>query len=501
VAALSSGFPSAQTLVAVEVEDRLALAVGAAPAGGKPRIADLDEFLLLQIARLAYAVRGPLAIETETELAERYPRIHKAFGGTAGSLYAVPLEDGEGDRVGAVTLLFAGDCALSDAERSLVAAQVEQAAQALVRAGKFERQHDVAVQLQRSLLSDDLPDRESIDVAVRYHAGAAGLEVGGDWYDAVRRPDGIVHLTVGDVAGRGLLAAALMGQLRNAFRAYAYDHTSPAEIVRRLTRHIGSDEMATTVCIAVDPYTRELAYAAAGHPPALLLDRESGATQRLGDVSSPPLGFAQPGGVTEVRLVMPERVTLVAYTDGLVERRDSGIEEGIRLLESIVRGTPALDADGLADSVIAEIVTRRGIEDDVALLVASLAEVPWRMAIEIPADPAVLVDMRRRVAGWLTLRGVREDERADVVLAVSEACNNAVEHAYEQSDGTIELVLEHRGELLEISVQDFGNWRPVRPTHDRGRGTWIMKSVMDDADVTHDQRGTHVTLARRLTRR
>ena len=97
--------------------------------------------------------------------------------------------------------------------------------------------------------------------------------MGGDWYDAVRRPDGIVHLSVGDVIGKGIGAAMLMGRHRNAFRAYAYECASPAEIVRRMIRHVDSDEMIITVaCVSFDPYTRELTYACAGHLPPLLID-------------------------------------------------------------------------------------------------------------------------------------------------------------------------------------------------------------------------------------
>ena len=88
--------------------------------------------------------------------------------------------------------------------------------------------------------------------------------MGGDWYDVVRRGDGIMHLTVGDVAGRGIRAAVLMGQLRNAFRAYALEFTSPGELIRCLARHLGEDQMATTVCVTIDPYTREYSYASAG---------------------------------------------------------------------------------------------------------------------------------------------------------------------------------------------------------------------------------------------
>ena len=113
-------------------------------------------------------------------------------------------------------------------------------------------------------------------VAAHYRAGALNTRVGGDWYDIVRRPDGVLHLTVGDVAGRGIDAAISMGQLRNAFRAYALEHVSPAAIVDRLARHVPEDEMATMVCATFDPLTRELTYSTAGHLPPLLVDREQG---------------------------------------------------------------------------------------------------------------------------------------------------------------------------------------------------------------------------------
>ena len=134
----------------------------------------------------------------------------------------------------------------------------------------------MAVSLQRSLLAQDLPAIDGVELLGRYQAGSAGMEVGGDWYDVVRRSDGIVHITVGDVAGRGIPAAVLMGQMRNAFRAYAYDHASPAELLRRMGRHITGDEMATAVCLTLDPYTQELTYASAGHPPPLLAERADG---------------------------------------------------------------------------------------------------------------------------------------------------------------------------------------------------------------------------------
>ena len=120
------------------------------------------------------------------------------------------------------------------------------------------------------------------------------------------------------------------------------------------------------------------------------------------------------------------------------------------------------------------------------------------MAIEVPSDPAVMRSVRLRVGTWLERRGVGDDQRADTVLAITEACNNAIEHGYRGQGGTIRLTLEHRGGTLAISVEDEGMWREPRPDPTRGRGLVIMRSTMHRADVTPGKRGTRVELELRL---
>jgi serine phosphatase RsbU (regulator of sigma subunit) len=248
--------------------------------------------------------------------------------------------------------------------------------QARRRRTRYEQEHAVAITLQRSLLSA-IPVIDDIDSAARYQAGSTGLEVGGDWYDVVQRPDGIVNITVGDVAGRGVAAAALMGQLRNAFRAYAHDHTAPAEIMWRLIRHMGEDEMATAICMTVDPASRRLTYASAGHPPPLLRDDDTGAVTALEFAQAPPLGFAAPEAVIEAELTLPRRATILAYTDGVIERRDRVIDEGIeRLATAFGAADPNLSADELADRLIREVAEATAADDDIALLVLRLLAEP-----------------------------------------------------------------------------------------------------------------------------
>jgi serine phosphatase RsbU (regulator of sigma subunit) len=293
-----------------------------------------------------------------------------------------------------------------------------------VQQQRYEREHEVATTLQRSLLAD-VPAIDGVEAAARYEAGATGLEVGGDWYDVVRRPDGIVHATVGDIAGHGVAAAALMGQLRNAFRAYAYEHATPSAVLSRLLRHIDGDEMATAICLTLDPYTRELAYASAGHPPALLRDDGGGGVTRLDGGHSPLLGVVQRRPIPEARMELSRPATIVAYTDGLVEQRREIIDDGIGRLEAALASAgDARSAGALADDLLREVagVTAR---DDIALLVLRYAGVPDRVDIELPRDDAALARTRARLHRWPEGRGIAGAARAaaehELDAAVAEA--------------------------------------------------------------------------------
>jgi serine phosphatase RsbU (regulator of sigma subunit)/anti-sigma regulatory factor (Ser/Thr protein kinase) len=489
-------------MLALELDDGLGLSLSATSDDDLRRRLAGHEDVLIDAAGLAYSARGAVAMETENEFRERLPELCSLLHGVSRSMYTTALmtRQGTGPCVGSLVLFFPDERRLADEERTLIDAHADQAAEALARARVTEREHEAAVQLERSLLAEQLPQADGVAFAGRYRAGSTALEVGGDWYDAVRRPDGIIHLSVGDVAGRGLAAAALMGQLRTAFRAYAFDLTSPAEILRRLIRHVSGDEMATAVCITVDPYTRELVYASAGHvPPLMAAGGES--VSILDHEGAPPLGFASARAFHDERVRVPRDATILAYTDGLIERRDRSLDDGLKLLVAATASASGLDAGATADSILRDVVGTLATGDDVALLVVRIAEVPARMAIEIPAAPAELSRLRRRVLQWLELRGLGGEERSDAVLALSEACNNAIEHGYaNNTDGTIVIALEHASGVLQIVVEDEGAWDVSAPASDRGRGIPIMRRLMDSTEFEVDESSTRVTLERRLER-
>ena len=494
--ALATEFPASTALVGMNE--------GAEPDGGTVTVTrgsgssiDLDDRTATAIAQAIGDTGGsPLVLETHQSLHSLFAPFGVAVVG-GRSLYGVPLVDRSGSVEGAAALAFGAQYAVSDTDLTLLRAHADQAAQALVRVRRHEQEHDVAVLLQESLLPDELPDVDGVRLAAHYRSGVAGTNAGGDWYDVVRRPDGITHFSVGDVAGRGIRAAVSMGQLRNAFRAYALEHVSPAAVVQRMARHVERDGMATMVCVTFDPLTYDLSYSSAGHVPPLLIDLEKRSFERLEDSASvPPLGWFGEGATSEKRASVAPAMSLALYSDGLVERRGVSLDDSIDGVGAAILSSPA----GPEEAVRAVVGTLAGAEqgDDVALLLLQFQETPSAIRIQIPAEPLLLRELRRRVGRWLTLRGVDASARDATLLALSEACNNAIEHGYRDRPGTINLVFRHEDSSLEIRVADNGEWREPEPDSSRGRGMLIMRSLMDDADVVWSQDGTEVVLGQRL---
>jgi hypothetical protein len=244
-----------------------------------------------------------------------------------------------------------------------------------------------------------------------------------------------------------------MGQLRNAFRAYAYEHASPAAVTTRLQRHLAQDEMATAICVAVDPYTRELTYASAGHPPPLLRDDESGRVTALSRAQFSLLGPVAVTPVVDARLALPAHATLIAYTDGMVERRDEVIDAGIeRLASAFAAVGAAVPADELADRLLREVAEVTAADDDIALLVVRFGDVPAAVAMDLPPDRVALDEAGRRVGIWLAARGVGEAARAEAMRAVADALGDALEHADRSTTFGIRLRVAHDDDDVRVDV-------------------------------------------------
>lgn len=280
------------------------------------------------------------------------------------SVMVVPMTVRE-RTVGAITFVWA-ESGRRYTSRDLELAEeiAHRAALALDHAQLFAREHRAAETLQRALLPSRLPALPGYELEVRYVPSDARDHAGGDWYDAFTLPDGRVGIVIGDVGGRGLEAAATMGQMRNALRAYALKGAGPAEVIADLHRLVdqtaGEITFATVVYVVLDPATGCGEVATAGHLPPLVAGAGFLDVPRC-----PPLGF---GGVSECSssaFELEPGATLWLYTDGLVEARTRPIDDGLALLaDAAERGEGALGA--IADQLLATLPAAH--DDDIALL-------------------------------------------------------------------------------------------------------------------------------------
>jgi anti-sigma regulatory factor (Ser/Thr protein kinase) len=489
LASLTEAFPNAVAVVGIESEGHMRVESDSR----LPRARRILEDVSALEAIAAQGREAPTSVPLERDQVLR--EVHIRSGRRLKAVHALPITGKDGDPAGTISLVSSA-ARLEPSEWALLVSFAAQAAQALQRALLFAREHDLAVRLQRSLLPERLPSRDGLELAGHYRAGEEAVEVGGDWYDAVRRPDGVVHLCVGDVSGKGIGAAVVMSRQRHTFEAYGRELDSPAQIVRRMLRHSDADSMVTLAIVTLDPYAGRLTYSCVGHPPPLLLDRTAARVTRLDRASAPPIGVAGAADVVEAELPLPAEASLVMYTDGLIERRGQDIDRAIDVLGAVILDDPAAPPDLLLSRVGDAIGPT---DDDVALLVASVDVDRLAFEVEIPADPKLLQGVRRRLRAWLGRRGLEHVEIADVTLAVSEACNNAVEHAYrDNGGGPISIAADWNAETLRVVIEDRGTWRGRVPSDERGRGLMLIEHLMHSTDVETGLHGTRVTFEHRI---
>jgi serine phosphatase RsbU (regulator of sigma subunit) len=231
----------------------------------------------------------------------------------------------------------------------------------------YAEQRTIAQTLQHALLPDKLPQGPRLEAAGRYLAGEHGIDVGGDWYDVIELDAERLLLVVGDVSGRGLRAATTMAALRYAIRAYAVDGDSPETILSKLTHLVSVDktgQLVTILCVLVDAAGETITVTSAGHLPPLLVNGDGGRylESELGVPVGVEAGIEYP--VREFQL--PAAGTIVAFTDGLVERRGETIDAG---LDRLRHAAAADDADlrDLIDTLVTAVPGGAG-EDDIAIV-------------------------------------------------------------------------------------------------------------------------------------
>ena len=357
----------------------------------------------------------------------------------------------------------------------------------------LQREHEIAEALQRSLLPRELPALDRLATSARYLPASSHSRIGGDWYEVLPLEGTAVALSVGDVVGKGPSAAAVMGQLRSALAGYLLDGHSPAAALERLdafTARVNGAVGSTCACLTFDWSTGELCWAVAGHPPPLVLD-PSGQPRLLPGDGGAVLGV--PGRAPYVDRItdLEPGASVVLYTDGLVERRGTVVDQGLRRLLDTVREAHDLSPQALSDAITSALLAD-GQDDDVALVVARHLPPPLRNTV--PAQPPELSAMRRKVTAWAATAGLSADLLDDLQLALGEAAANAVDHAYPPDapgDFTYDVATTATG--LRVTVRDHGRWRPEPEDKGyRGRGLQIIRTIGESAVFHHTEGGTTV---------
>jgi serine phosphatase RsbU (regulator of sigma subunit)/anti-sigma regulatory factor (Ser/Thr protein kinase) len=444
--------------------------------------------------------RATRLYETIDEIAHESPQAGRELAGTGhASFLFVPLVVG-GRAEGVLVASWKEQTTLTQEDRSFVQTLANLCAQALERARHFESERTIAETLQRSVLPVSLPQVDGIRIAARYLPGTTEVEVGGDWFDAIQLPNGRLGLVVGDVVGKGVRSAATMAQLRNALRAFALDQMKPSSTIARLNRlmeGVSESSFATVVYLVIDRVAGVCRFTSAGHPPPLAVYPD-GRAEYLEGGRGLPLGTVSEPSYTQDTVDVPIGSTLILYTDGLIERRDQTIDEGLDQLREAASAGP-LDPERLVEHVLQELVGAGERRDDIAILaVRVLVAAPHPLRLRLPTGNDSLDVVRDALRTWLEHAPVSTSQAGEIVLAAWEACANAVEHAVEPTEECFTFTAELADHVVRISVGDTGAWNPERVRGNRGLGLQLMRSLMSSVDIETGPSGTKVVLEHEL---
>ncbi len=412
------------------------------------------------------------------------------------SLLGVPLLT-SGRIIGVLHVGTLGTRRFTDDDVQLLQIVADRVASAIqVRQAEAER--TASRMLQRSLLPGRLPVVAGLEMAARYVPAERG-GVGGDWYDVFVLPSGGLCVVMGDVVGRGFVAAEEMGRLRSALRAHVLFSNDPAEALSRLdqqVRHFDRPRMTATVQLAIfEPSFEQLRLSSAGHlPPVLALpERPADIIDVPGD---PPIGVSAALRRRSTTINVPAGALLCFYTDGLIERRDTSLDIGLkRLCDTVVAGPVEL----VSASIMGKLIGDDPPADDIAMLVLRRQRIteigPLQLAL--PAQPRSLKGIRDAIRCWLSAVGAGPRATADLLIAVGEACTNVVQHAYGPEVGIVTVHVELQLPDVVATIGDAGRWRLPRGDN-RGRGMLVMRYCSDDVRIDYGPAGTTVVIRRRL---
>ena len=480
--------PSFCDSVSIAIEDGALVTVAAAPAGS--------------------VVLGSLPPITTASAASAF-----ANDATHATM-TVAITGANGHRHGVMTFTAVGVRRFTLDDLALAEDLGRRAGMFMENARLFEREREIARGLQTSLLPLEIPSMAGVTIAAVCVAGVEGVDVGGDWYDVVRLPNGRIAFAVGDVAGRGVLAAAIMGQLRSSLRAYVLEGLEPGDALARLNIFMLSQERMTFATVGlgvIDAATGVLHYASAGHLPPLIRESD-GTASFLETASALPVGLMNDAYYeqSEHRLAPDASITL--FTDGLIESRARPIDAGLTQLLAVARRSHE-SPDAFVNELLVALApgAPETSDDDVTALTLRFEPVADQggfaprepsLAVTYPAIASSAPEMRRRLTAFLKTIGFPAWEAGNVQLAAGEALANAIQHAYcgVAQPGLVTLRAASSGGRLRVEVRDHGVWRQKRRETgpallaENGRGITLMHALCNEAIVERDGAGTRVRL-------
>jgi len=402
---------------------------------------------------------------------------------------------GRQEILGTFILASRRENAFNEQTRKLANVLALQIANALDQWTLFERTHRVADRLQRALLPESFPKANGVQFFGAYRPASDEAEVGGDWYDAFAVPDGRIAVSIGDVAGHGLEAATVMGEIRQGMRSVALSGQTPAQVLQHINGIINLREsigMVTAIFGYYEPQTRALTYAVAGHPaPVITIAKGRTAFLPGGGI---PLGVASEIDTQDWTVTLPPASAVTFYTDGMTEyARDvlAGEELLLRAAGDITYLAAQNPADALQQSIFGTVQNR----DDAAVLTLFCEDGPIPEEMRYTAIPMIAPLIRASLHRFADDSGLGEEERFALTLAVGEAVANAVEHAYRGLPVGMLFIRTGADEhALTVRIEDQGRWRAFERREERGRGITLMHEMMSGVRISSSQDRTTVNL-------
>lgn len=463
---------------------RLAGSTGYSPAA----MALLDGLSIDAAAPIAQVMRTrePLFLPSAEAYLGMFPAMAPAVEAAEKHAWAFLPLTVSGRALGTLVISFDHPREFAPEERSLLVSVGGLLAQTLARARLRDAERSLAAELQQHLLPRALPQPTGLTATARYLPATEGIDVGGDWYELLELPGERVGLVIGDVQGHNVHAAAVMGQLRNALRAYAAEGHEPAVVMSRTNRLMADLDpaiFATCALLVIDLRAGTAVVVQAGHPSPVVRSADGRCRILVAPVGL-PLGVDPDETYTASSVTLAAGDTVVLYTDGLVEDARRTLDEGLAALLAALTAAPDDDLEALADTLVAGATAAEHRSDDIAVLVVRHdglpdADRPSLASMSVDRrDPRAARMARDFIAGQLGAWGL-DELRDTTVLLVSEVVTNALRH----TRGQIDIELCRLPGRVRVEVSDEASSPPILAVTDllaeSGRGVPLMDALAD----------------------